>query len=120
MKMKNISLVFIVLLFLSCEKANEKDIVYQVSDNSTGYALNFRNAEGKLIKTQIVPESSEDVWKYSFQAEQGDIVFLSALYQNPADGINVQIFIDGKAFKQGSSQNDTLRYVTVSGTIPFE
>lgn len=109
-----------MLLFLSCSKENKKDIVYQVSDNRTGYSLNYRNQEGKLIKTEIIPESSEDVWKYSFKAEQGDIVFMSALYKNPTDRIKVLIIIDGKVYKQGSSINDTLRYTTVSGTIPFD
>lgn len=116
----NILIVFLTLSLLACNKEEKKDIVYQVSDNSTGFFLNYRDVKSHLIKTQVIPESREDVWQYSFQGEQGDIVFMSALYKNPTDGIKVQIFIDGKIFKQGSSMNDTLRYVTVSGTVPFE
>jgi hypothetical protein len=53
-------------------------------------------------------------------ADEGEIVFVSAIYKDINSRINVRILIDGKVYKQGASKYDTVRYVTVSGTVPFE
>ena len=119
---KNWSIVIILLFIMlsSCEKEQKKDVVYQVSNNTTGFLVHYRNSGGTLIKTDIDVESKEDMWQYKFEADQGDIVFVSALYNNPADAIKIQVLINGKVYKQGSSIYDTLNFVTVSGTVPFE
>ncbi|MBU2652196.1 MAG: hypothetical protein KKA81_14805 [Bacteroidetes bacterium] len=110
----------ILFLLVSCEQDRKKDIVYQVSNNSNGFLVHYRDSNGQLIKNGVDVQSKEDVWKYSFEADEGDIVFVSAKYDNPTDGIRIMILIDGKTYKQGSSLYDTLNFVTVSGTVPFD
>lgn len=120
-KMKRIIyLLPLLLLLFSCEKSQEKQISYIISKSISGFDVNFRVADGTLVKEHIETASAQDKWQYSFTAEQGDIVFVSAIYKDITSAINVQILIDGKVYKQGSSSQDTIKYVTVSGTVPYE
>jgi hypothetical protein len=52
-------------------------------------------------------------------AEEGSIIFVSAKYTDINSAIKVQLKLDGKIYKEGSSTADTIRFVTVSGTIPY-
>jgi hypothetical protein len=115
-----ILIVILSLLTLSCGKSREKDVSYLVTAAISGFELNYRNADGILVNEQVQTASIEDRWEYSFMADEGDIVFVSAIYKDINSQINVRILIDGKVYKQGSSKYDTVRYVTVSGTVPFE
>ncbi len=118
--MKKLIFIFPVLLLLfSCQK-EEKQVVYQVTESASGFHVNYRGADGSLIKKDITTSSAEEVWRYSFTADEGDIVFVSAIYKDITSAIDVKILIDGKVYKQGSSARDTIKYVTVSGTVPFE
>ncbi|MCF8228407.1 MAG: hypothetical protein K9G58_12385 [Bacteroidales bacterium] len=105
----------------SCEKNDEaRKVVYQISDNQSGFEVSYRNASGEVKKEQVIPESKEDVWKYTFEAREGEIIYVSGIYDDVTTGIKVQILLDGKLFKEKSSLYDTLNYVIVSGTVPFE
>jgi len=110
----------LLLLVFSCEKSQEKQISYIISQSVSGFDVNYRVADGTLVKEHIETASAQDKWQYSFTADQGDIVFVSAIYKDISSAINVQILIDGKVYKQGSSSQDTVKYVTVSGTVPYE
>jgi hypothetical protein len=120
-KMKKI-LYIIPLLFIlfSCEKSQEKKVSYIITKSISGFDVNYKNVDGSLQSESVVTASAQDRWKYDFIAEEGDIVFVSAIYKDISSAITVQILIDGKVYKQGSSSQDTVRYVTVSGTVPFE
>jgi hypothetical protein len=121
--MKKTRIIYVLtflLLLISCQKTNEKQINYIVTKSISGFDVNYRTADGTLIKEKVETTSAEDRWTYSFVAEEGDIVFLSTIYKDISSAINVQILIDGKVYKQGSSKYDTVNYVTVSGTVPFE
>lgn len=119
--MKRILYIIPILLFLfSCQKDREKQVSYLVTRAISGFDVNYRAADGALISEHIVTSSAQDEWKYHFTAEEGDIVFVSASYDDIASAIAVQILIDGKVYKQGSSAQDTIKFVTVSGTVPFE
>ena len=121
--MKKTRIIYVLpflLLLISCQKTNEKQISYIVTKSISGFDVNYRTADGTLIKERVEPASAEDRWTYSYVAEVGDIVFLSTIYKDISSAINVQILIDGKVYKQGSSKYDTVSYVTVSGTVPFE
>ena len=109
-----------VLLLVSCQKPKEKQISYFITKSVSGFEVNYRNAEGSLVTDHVETASAQDKWQYSFDAEEGDIVFVSAIYKDISSSIVVQILIDGKVYKQGSSTHDTIKYVTVSGTVPFE
>lgn len=120
-KMKKILYILPLILFLfSCQKTKEKQVSYIITKSVSGFDVNYRVADGSLIKESIEAASAQDRWQYSFNAEEGDIVFVSAIYKDISSAITVQILVDGKVYKQGSSSQDTVKYVTVSGTIPFE
>lgn len=110
----------ILFLLLACTKEKEKKVSYVITKAVSGFNVNYLPADGSLVKTSVQTASAEDRWTYDFIAEEGDIVFVSAIYKDISSAINVQIIIDGKVYKQGSSKQDTINYVTVSGTVPFE
>ncbi len=110
----------LLMVLFSCEKSSEKQVSYIITKSVSGFDVNYRIADGTLVSDNIVTESAQERWQYSYTAEQGDIVFVSAIYKDISSAITVQILIDGKVYKQGSSSQDTVKYVTVSGTIPFE
>ena len=113
-------LIPILLVLVSCQKDREKQVSYLVTKSISGFDVNYRTTDGSLLSEHIETSSAQDVWQYEFTAEEGDIVFVSAIYDDIASAISVQILIDGKVYKQGSSAQDTVKYVTVSGTVPFE
>jgi len=115
-----IYIIPILLVLVSCQKDREKQVSYIVTKAISGFDVNYRTADGSLLSEHIETSSAQDEWKYNFTANEGDIVFVSAIYNDIASAITVQILIDGKVYKQGSSVQDTVKYVTVSGTVPFE
>jgi hypothetical protein len=110
----------LLLILISCEKTKEKQVSYIITRSVSGFDVNYRIADGSLLQEHIETASAQEKWQYSFTAEEGDIVFVSAIYKDITSAISVQILIDGKVYKQGSSSQDTVRYVTVSGTVPYE
>jgi hypothetical protein len=111
--------IVMVIGLLSCEKQKEYNVQYRISEAISGFDVNYRDGEGILQQESIDTQSGEDTWRFNFEALEGDILFVSARYKDPESAIRVEVLLDGKVFKQGSSTNDTTKYVTVSGTVPF-
>jgi len=119
--MKRIILILpLIFILFSCQKEKEKKVSYLITKSVSGFDVNYRTVNGEFQKENVVTASAQDRWEYDFIAEEGDIVFVSAIYKDITSAITVQIIIDGKVYKQGSSSQDTVRYVTVSGTVPYE
>ena len=116
---KIIATTIILLFFASCEKESKHPVTYRITNSDSGFDVNYRDDNGKLQSEKVTTQSAEDIWSYSFDAEEGDIVFVSAIYKDINSAIKVQLFIDGKVYKEGSSTGDTTKYVTVSGTVPY-
>ena len=117
-KLIYISLIFIVLA--ACEKERQEVMVkYEISNAYSQTEVSYRNNEGNLIHETIDFESIEDVWNYSYTEKRGEIVYISARYTDSTSSVNVRILVDGKIYKQGSSNNEPNKYITVSGTIPY-
>jgi len=119
--MKNLIYIPVILLIIfACEK--ESTIVkvrYKVSNAYSETEIIYRDIE-KNLKTEMVDfQSGEDVWQYSFEGEKGDIVYISTRYTDSISSVKVRILLDGKIYKEGSSNNEPGKYVTVSGTIPY-
>jgi len=113
-----ISLVFLVLA--SCEKERkEVTIKYEISRAYSVTEVSYRNSDGELISETIEFQSVEDVWNFNYTDKRGEIVYISTRYSDSTSSVNVRILIDGKVYKQGSSNNEPNKYVTVSGTIPY-
>jgi len=119
--MKKLLIILLALSLFSCEVNQDiKKITYRISENEAGFLVTYLNENGVLIKENIVNSSSEDVWSYCFDAVEGDIIYVSANYKDISDGMRIEILVDGKVYKQSESLFDTLNYITVSGTVPYE
>ena len=113
-----ISVVFLILS--ACGKEEEKvNVSYKVSNAFADTEVSYRNSSDQITTELIEFESGEDVWNYSMQLQRGEIVYLSAMYQDSLSSVKLQIIVDGKVYKQGSSNNEPEKYIIVSGTIPF-
>ena len=115
-------LLYTLVLFIaltSCIDNNQKKVVYIATGSVSAYNLQYLNANGELISTEVVPESAQDRWTYEYMVDDGDIVFFSGYYKDINSSLNLMINVDGKVYKQISSSHDTLSILTVSGTIPY-
>jgi len=121
-KIYRISILIIIMgiALSSCNKNNEHSVSYMITNSISGFDVNYRDADGVLITETIEAQSAQDRWNYNFSGEEGDIVFVSAKYTDINSAVLIQIKIDGKVYKEGSSTSDTTKYLTVSGTIPFD
>ncbi len=118
--MKKVILVILVIFtFAACEKKEDIPVRYLATDAVSGFTVTYLNSAGDLITEEVTVASTEDEWDYSFKAKKGDIVYLSAIYTDITSGIKLVLLVDGKIYKQASSQHDTIKYVIVSGTIPY-
>jgi len=112
--------IFILLIMLNaCEKNNSSEVTYRVTDSVSGFDVRYLDESGQMISEKISVQSALDVWQYSFEGNEGDIVFISTNYKDPASAIKVQIMINGKLYRQSASKNDTISFVTASGVIPI-
>jgi len=109
-----------VFIMMSCAKNMEKQVVYEVSGAISAYKLSYLDKTDNLVSININPESIQDVWLYQFVAEEGDIVYVSGRYKDENSALHISIKIDGKIYKEGFSVGDTVKYLTVSGVIPYD
>ncbi len=122
MKIK-IELFFVTALLFAltaCNDTNQKKVTYKATGAVSEFTIQYQNENQELIKLEVTPESAADVWQFSTMADQGEIVYLSGKYSDINSALLLQILIDGKVYKQGSSRYDTIKYLTVSGTIPYD
>jgi hypothetical protein len=119
--MKKIKYLFFVLILLvACDKEDQKIMVkYRVSNAFAATTLSYRNADDQLIKETVNFESAEDIWQIGMEKKRGDIVYLSAVYEDSTSSVRLEILVDGKIYKSGSSVQEPFKYLTLSGTIPY-
>jgi hypothetical protein len=120
MKKLILLLVAFTFIFSACTKNNQVKIIYQATGSISEYNLYYTDANGNLVETQVNPQSAQDKWTFSFAGEEGNIVYLSGKYEDINSGLNLMIKLDGKIYKQVSNEGDTLRYLTVSGVVPYK
>lgn len=121
MKKYTITIIVILSIFLfSCTKNTQVNITYQSSGAISTYKLYYQDANGQVQQTTVTPQSTKDKWVYSFNGEQGDIVYFSGNYKDPNSSLTMMIKVDGKIYKQASNEGDTLRFLTVSGVVPIK
>jgi len=119
--MKNTIIIIIISLiaFTACEKREDKMVKYVATDATSDYTINYRDESGILQTKTVAAESAQDKWNYSFTVEQGEIVYLSGKYNDINSALKLIIYVDGKVYKQSNSVGDTLKYLTVSGVVPY-
>jgi hypothetical protein len=94
-------------------------ITYEATAAVSDYNLNYLE-NGTMKQITVAPESAQDKWRLNFKGEQGDIVYVSGNYKDVNSSLNILIKVDGKIYKQATSDGDTLRFLTVSGTVPYD
>ena len=118
---KFICLSVVSMMLLACEKEDAAIMVtYEVSNAYADTEITYRNSDKQVIMESVAFESGEDTWHYSMESMQGDIVYLSARYMDTASSVKLRIIIDGKTYKEGSSNNEPDKYLTVAGTVPYQ
>jgi hypothetical protein len=120
MMMKKLIFLSIILIsFSACEKRETKRVEYIATDAVSAYKIAYQNEAGVVVSETVEANSGTDKWKYAFMAEQGDIVYASGNYKDIGSALKVMVLIDGKVYKQAATRGDTVRYVTVSGVVPY-
>lgn len=113
-------LIFVLAMVLaSCEKREDKQVQYIATEATAEFSLQYRDENGNIQNETVQAESMQDIWQKNFILEQGEIVYLSGKYNDPQSSLKLIIYVDGKVYKQGSSVGDTLKYLTVSGVVPY-
>ncbi len=121
--MKRVAVFVIAILVVvtsACNKPQRKEVVYRAMGAVSAYNLQYFDEQNVLIKEEVIPQSKQDVWEYGFEAEEGDIVYINGKYHDINSGLKIQVLIDGKIYKQASSEGDTVNYLVVSGVVPYE
>ena len=113
-------LFIIMFLTLSCQQENQVKAKYIVTDAVSAYNLQYLDSSGELINETVYPESAQDQWSFNYMANEGDIVYVSGNYKDINSALKIMILLDGKVYKQASNEGDTLKYLTVSGTVPYK
>jgi hypothetical protein len=113
-------LASILFTITACNDTSQKKVTYKSSGAISDYTLQYRNDQQELVKITIQPESAADSWKYEYMADEGDIVYVSGIYKDINSALLIQVLVDGKVYKQGSNKADTIKYLTVSGIVPYD
>lgn len=119
--MKNIifGIVILSIVLVSCNKHNQVKISYEATASISEYSLYYKDADGNLAETVVTPQSAQDKWVHTHLGVEGDIVYISGIYSDINSGLKMVIKLDGKIYKQASNVGDTLKYLTVSGVVPY-
>jgi len=114
-------LLMLSVLFLSeaCQRDNRVKIDYEATEAVSEYTLSFKDESGALKTIVVEPAGKEDKWNYSMMAEEGDIVYVSGKYNDAGSSLRLRIMLDGKTYKEGYSTGDTIKYLVVSGVVPY-
>ena len=109
----------IIGLFSSCNQNEQVKVEYLATNAISEYTLYYQDQSGDLKQVTVHPESANDTWRYGFPVDRGNIVYLSGRYADVNNSLLLMIKVDGKIYKQGESQADTIKFLTVSGVVPF-
>lgn len=120
MKKNILLLILIALLFAACNKSYQKKVTYLSTGSISAYNLQYLNDQNVLVQTTIESQSAQDVWTYEFMADEGDIIYINGSYKDINSALKIQLLVDGKVYKQGATQGDTLKYLVVSGVVPYD
>jgi hypothetical protein len=93
--------------------------MYLVTKSQAGFNVTYLNEDGSKKSEKVVFNSKEDEWKYSFDAQKGDIVWISVLDTVPESYVRVVIYVNGKVYKQANRDTIRTKPLIVSGVVPF-
>ena len=108
-----------IIFLAACSDTNKKKVTYISTGAISAYNLQYLNDKNELISTKVIPQSAQDEWEYNYIEDDGEIIYISGNYNDINSSLKIMILIDGKVYKQASNEADTLFYLTVSGTVPY-
>jgi len=109
-------------VLIGCTKSPEYHTVIYMADKATSeLTISYMDPEGVTHTENVAFNSSEDVWSQNFEFEEGDIIYLSSIYESTSGAQRLQILLDGKSYKQGENEllPSEAGRITVSGVVPF-
>ncbi len=109
-----------LLAIVACNTTEQKKVSYQGTKAISAYDLYYTDANQQLHDIEVEAKSAQDIWTLEFMADPGAIVYLSGKYEDDQSALKLLILIDGKVYKQAENQGDTLKFLTVSGSIPYD
>ncbi len=105
---------------VSCTDLNKKSVEYVATGSISAYNLQYLDDKNELVDVKIVPQSAQDSWTYGYFADEGDILYISGNYKDINSSLKLMILVNGKVYKLASNSSDTTKYLTVSGTVPYD
>ena len=112
--------LILVAVLTACHKPFQKKVAYTATGAISAYNLQYLDDHNELVNLEITPQSAQDIWKYEFMSDQGEIVYVNGNYKDINSALKIQLLIDGKVYKQGETQGDTLKHLVVSGVVPYD
>jgi hypothetical protein len=115
-------LMLLLPLVLSCEKQIDKvKVTYRIINFQDDITVNYKHDSDTLINVKVEgPYTLATPWVFNFQAEPGQVVYVSMTDTVSNSFSRVQILLDGKIYKEKSRTTDRFMPVVVSGVVPFE
>jgi hypothetical protein len=120
MKNKIFTLFLVIIVTTACTKITQVKVTYETTKAISEYNLQYMTPDGNLEKATIEPQSAQDIWRYSYLANEGDIVYVSGNYRDINSALKIVIKVDGKIYKQAANEADTLSFLIVSGVVPYK
>lgn len=121
--MKKLNLVLLLFVLLSgCNKSPEMHhVTYEASEAVSTLHISYKNPDGDLISVNPTFNSSEDIWTVEGIFPEGEIVYISATYDEEGGTQRIRILLDGKTLKQAESryQPGEEGRVTLAGVVPW-
>ena len=118
---KLISFILILVVALTaCHKPYQKKVTYITTGAISAYNLQYLDDQNELVNTEVIPQSEQDIWKYEYMSDQGEIVYINGNYKDINSALKIQLLIDGKVYKQAETTGDTIKVLVVSGVVPYE
>jgi len=117
---KLISFTLILIVLAACHKPYQKKVTYIATGAVSAYNLQYLDDQNELVNTEVIPQSAQDIWKYEFMSDQGEIVYINGDYKDINSALKIQLLIDGKVYKQAETTGDTIKVLVVSGVVPYE
>jgi hypothetical protein len=115
----SISLLFISLTNISCEKkADNPIVIYEVTTSNENFELSYLDESGNKMQETITTNN----WKKSFNGKKGDSVSLSIKSNNLNSKIDAKIIYDGKTIQKGTTYgkfSDEQVTLDLSTTLPY-
>jgi len=107
--MKKVLIIIIsIALFNACKKDSSTiedscgTIKYEVSCSPAGFDITYENSSGNTEQQDV----SSGSWTKSFNACDGDFVYISAQAGNENASISVKIYFNNNLIEKGSSSGD--------------